>query len=197
MRIECVNTFDAMHTKRRVIGLAILVLFLMSVGCSNTATVKMADGRIYEATILRSDAENLYVRGDLDHRAFSNSPEKITKLKKADIVVIDHPGNVHLLVGSLLAGFGTLYGVLGVVLFVDSPNDPVNQLIAGQLILNSAVLLGVGVPMGLWGWSTWDDSKTMSQSTDGFLPESQPRILLLPTVDTQEAKFGLSLHLSF
>ncbi len=166
-------------------------------GCSQSATILMADGTTYEAAIVNSDSEFLYARSHLDEREFAPPQNELIKLKKHDVVEIDHPGNVHLLVGSLLTGVGFINGAAAWVLFSDTRGDASNEFFAFQILANAVVYLGVGVPMGLWGWTTWDDSKTLAKSSQPFTPETQPRLLLVPTVDTKQGKLGLSLHLNF
>ncbi len=79
-------------------GIALVVA--LSVGaCSTTATIHRAHGPAYEAEIADSDASRLRVLGD---------DGRLHEVPRAEVTDVDHPGNVVLTVGAVLAGIGAL-----------------------------------------------------------------------------------------
>ncbi len=170
-------------------------LILLTIGCSTSSTIRMSDGTFHEGQISGADTENLYLQNQW---AYGGSTDAIKKLGKKDIVDIDHPGNVHLLVGGILTGFGALYGGMA-LLFELSPEQSIDS--PAVLFSTGAVMAAVGIPLGVWGWLTWDESLTLAYESNGFVPESRQRpgrILLVPTIsNVKNTKMGLSLHLSF
>jgi hypothetical protein len=75
--------------------LVAVVVILCFGGCSSTATIVRTDGPDNEAEIVSSDAGAVYVRG---HNG------RIYRIGRESISDIDHPGNVEILVGSILLG---------------------------------------------------------------------------------------------
>jgi hypothetical protein len=71
-------------------------------GCSSTATIVRTDGPDNEAEIANSDAAALYVRA---------RNGQIYRINRESIADIDHPGNVEIIVGSLLLGLGSDTGL--------------------------------------------------------------------------------------
>ena len=68
-------------------------------GCASTATIFHSSG-VTEAEIVQSDAGGIFLR--------PGSSEQPTRIERADIHDIDHPGNVAMIVGAcLLAGWGS------------------------------------------------------------------------------------------
>jgi hypothetical protein len=66
-------------------------------GCASTATIQRTDGPDNEARIVSSDAGGIYVpaRNGQTYR-----------IGRESISGIDHPGNVEILIGSILVGVG-------------------------------------------------------------------------------------------
>jgi hypothetical protein len=77
---------------RRLVAVLVILCFG---GCSSTATIVRTDAPDNEAEIVSSDAGTLYVRG---HNG------RIYGINRASVSDIDHPGNVEILVGSILLG---------------------------------------------------------------------------------------------
>lgn len=67
-------------------------------GCSTTATIHRLNGPDYESTIVDSDARTLRLGGG-DGRMY--------EVTRAEVVDIDHPGNVIMTVGMVFLGLGT------------------------------------------------------------------------------------------
>ena len=182
------------------------LLLVLASACSTSATIKMAEGVVYSGKIVNSDSDYVYIEAIRNNREFSVPKQGLTELNKVDIVSIDHPGNVHFLIGGILTGVGTLYGGLGFVVLSES-DDPFNQFFGLQMLIASAIYLGTGLPMGLWGWATWDESKSAAEregSSEGASP--RPRMLFLPMTRDQQVsasegldsmKWGFSLQASF
>ncbi len=68
-------------------------------GCASTATIGRVDGPDNEARIVSSDAGAVYV---------SARNGQTYRIGRESISGIDHPGNVEILIGSILVGVGTL-----------------------------------------------------------------------------------------
>jgi len=79
---------------RRLVAVVAIVCFG---GCASTATIARNDGPNYEARIESSDANALYLRG---------RNQQTYRVPRENVVAIDHPGNVEILIGSLLLAFG-------------------------------------------------------------------------------------------
>ncbi|GEM_PF-4512940 len=184
-----------------------LLISLMASSCSTSATITMAEGARYSGKIVDSDRDFVYIEANRNNREFSVPKVGLTQLKKVDIVSIDHPGNVHFLIGGILTGVGAFYGGIGLVVLSESDGNSYNNLFAYQLLLASAVYLGVGLPMGVWGWSTWDESKSLAEREgDSEQTQTRPRMLFLPMTRDQQVssnegldsmKWGFSLQASF
>jgi hypothetical protein len=83
--------------RARKIGAVGMVALVCSGGCSWTATIGRTDAPNNEAEILRSDANAVYVLG---------SNGRTYRLGRESVRGIDHPGNVEMLIGSILLGLG-------------------------------------------------------------------------------------------
>src|SRR5436190_22598247 len=77
------------------------VVLLSFTACSTTATVQRSNGPAYEATIINSDSGAVYVRAE-DGLTY--------RVPRAEVVDIDHPGNVLLAVGASLIAYGVAIG---------------------------------------------------------------------------------------
>lgn len=139
-------------------GMALVVA--LSVGaCSTTATIHRAYGPAYEAEIVTSDPTALRVLGD---------DGRLHEVSRAEVTDIDHPGNVVLTVGAILAGLGAL------VLFstVNDNNSPEQE--TGTVI---SLVYGLpGLVMMIGGGVTYFTSKSHASAfeTGRFPVMSRP-----------------------
>ncbi|HJX62756.1 MAG TPA: hypothetical protein VJ860_02255 [Polyangia bacterium] len=129
----------------RLRGVALCTLLAFS-ACS--ATLTRRDGVSYEGTIAGSDAESVRIRTD------SGSVERI---RRADIVDIDHPGNV----------LGTIGLAVGAV-----EAGALSALLAGRskdhaFIVTVGVELFVSVALAISGW---DDYFASRRAANNFGP---------------------------
>ena len=136
--------------RRSLAAAAALCLFVVSAGCSETATSRRTDGQVVEARLIRSDQRHVYVRPGY---AATETP-----IPRAEIVDIDHPGNVHLTVGSILAGMGMIGGVIpGLV--AGMSNDPIDQAASEAMLMSGAIWIAAGAPLIYWGYTRWFGSR--------------------------------------
>jgi len=128
---------------------AILVLFALTLGCSTTATVKLRDGREYEGEVTDSNAEWLYLDRD---------PGTAAHVPRGEVVNINHPGDIHFIVGSIIAGLG----VANLAVNADECGEDGCFSMCAVAITPLAVGLGVGT----WGLVVWLDSKATAGQED-------------------------------
>jgi hypothetical protein len=107
-------------------------------GCSSNATILTRD-RVIEAEVLGSSRTQIEFA--LPHRKF--------KLRRDDIEDIDHPGNVHAVVGGLLLPYGLLNIYAG-----HAECDRRGAAVCAGVYL--PLLIGAG--MLAWGMVVWDRS---------------------------------------
>lgn len=157
---------------------------LFFVSCSTSATISTHDGKSIEAVISHADAETVFVE-----TKFSGP---ISRVPKVQILDIDHPGNVHLLVGSILTAFGLFQGAVAIWAYSERVNDPYNEIIAVNFGFQSVVYLAVGIPLGLWGFKTWTGSKARLEN--GL---EKIRITVRPDVSTGHLSPTVNLALDF
>ena len=86
---------------RFVSAVAVITLACFG-GCASTATIARTDGPDNETRIVSSDAAAVYV---------SARNGQTYRIGRESVIAIDHPGNVEILIGSILAGVGTLAAV--------------------------------------------------------------------------------------
>jgi hypothetical protein len=122
---------------KRMIAAVLCASF--AAGCGTTATISRKNGQQDEATIIRSTSTSLMVDTGAGERAIS----------KDEIVDIDHPGNVHAIIGGLLLAYGILNISVG----------------AGQCDSRGAAFCtgvftpaAVGLGMSIWGLTVWSKS---------------------------------------
>ncbi len=72
---------------------------LVAPACSTTAAIRRNSGPNYEASIVRSDADAIYVRG---------GNGALYRVPRADVAEIDHPGNGLLVTGLASLAFGAI-----------------------------------------------------------------------------------------
>src|SRR5262245_17058192 len=124
----------------RVLGAVALV----ALGCSTTATVTRRHGAELEGTIWGGTPYDVVVKTE---------DGRYEEIPRDDISDIDHPGNVHALIGALAVGLG------GIMLLEQSERCEVDY----QSDCWSFVIpLAVGAPLMVWGISTWKSSEILA-----------------------------------
>jgi hypothetical protein len=114
---------------RRFVATVALVCFG---GCASTATITRSDSPDNEAQIVNSDAGALYVQA---------RNGRIYRIGRESVTGIDHPGNVEILIGSLLLG---VVGLIAVMARTQNDNEAIAPI---ALVYGSpgAVLLASGL----------------------------------------------------
>ncbi len=150
------------------ITLAPLLALTTLSACSHQANITTTSGLV-EGTIIRSDAEAIYVE--------RSEYQPLTLIKRTDIVDIDHPGNVVATIGAVLAGTHVFIIAIGAVLVASAGNDDYNQFIAAQTLAQGVIVTTVGGGMLWWGYDAWSGSvDAVEGSVDGS------RVLVSPTM---------------
>ncbi len=131
-------------------------------GCA--ATVAHRDGRVIEGRITGGDRQTLALA--------SATGEPIT-LDRADIVDIDHPGDVAMLVGLPLAmvGVGVVIGGFAIA-DAPPPDDPAEAESAAETVLTGVALLAPTIA----GAAVYIESWVRARRPDG----PQPRVQIAP-----------------
>ncbi|MEQ8274822.1 MAG: hypothetical protein RMA76_12565 [Deltaproteobacteria bacterium] len=153
------------------------VAFLVAhalVACGTTATVQTST-RLYEGTIEKSDREYVLVRT-------GNGDERVRRL---DIVDIDHPGNVHGLIGGLIAGYGLVNvgtGLDGCKAGFGRTTDEATAFCVGLFIP-----LVVGTAIALWGGIVYaQSSNALRASNATVLGPTAPEPRAAPEASLRE-----------
>jgi hypothetical protein len=68
----------------------------LSLGCGTSATIQLRNGRVLESSIVEGDERSLTVENN----------GETTTIERSAIRDIDHPGNVALTIGAILAAYG-------------------------------------------------------------------------------------------
>jgi hypothetical protein len=134
-----------------------------ALGCTSTATFLTRTRGNLEARIVGGDRQSLLVQSESGAE---------TVLDRADVVDIDHPGNVVALVGGLVAGSGLLnLTVLG--LSCSSGFSGGGSSSCGFIYAYTGSIAAVGLGMLTWGLWTWLTSRSLVVSTlQGPPPEA-------------------------
>jgi uncharacterized protein YceK len=136
------------------ISVALLASILLS-GCSTTASISRFNGTEVEAKIIRSTPGAIVVESN-------GGAER--SISRSDISDIDHPGNAAAVVGGLLS----IYGAINIA--AGAPHcEQGGTAYCGGVFLPAAI----GVPMLIWGLSTWANSTSAASSAPS--PHSVPK----------------------
>ncbi|MEQ9496530.1 MAG: hypothetical protein RIT81_06720 [Deltaproteobacteria bacterium] len=141
------------HPVRFAVRGAVVLAVHALVACGTTATVQTSS-RLYEGTIERSDREYVLVRTE-------DGDERVRRL---DIVDIDHPGNVHGLIGGLIAAYGLVNvgtGLDGCKAGFGRTTDEATAFCVGLFIP-----LVVGTAIALWGGIVYAQSSNALRASN-------------------------------
>ena len=118
----------------------ILLISIITLSCGTSATIYKKDGTYVEATILRSDSNNVYIKTYAGEEP----------INKTLITDIDHPGNVSAVVGLLLIGSAGLNAYAASQTYYETR----------AIYVAGAVIEGiVGISMLFGGLAIWTHSK--------------------------------------
>jgi hypothetical protein len=130
--------------------------------CSNTATITRRSGPNFEASIEDSDSESVYVR---------SGNGALYRVPRNDIVDIDHPGNVDLIIGAILVGVTPAVAV-------DAAGESATNRVG---MATAAVLFGLaGIILGIHGGIAWSSSISSASKLDR---PARVQFLPLPTAE--------------
>jgi hypothetical protein len=121
-------------------------------GCSTTATIHGRNGLPDEATIVRGTSTSVMVDNGAGERA----------IPRSQIADIDHPGNVHAVVGAALLA----YGILNISVGVPRCEEKGPAFCTG--VFTPAA---VGLGMSIWGLAVWSKSNRAARENAGTGPE--------------------------
>jgi hypothetical protein len=146
--------------------------------CSTTATIYRSNGMMMEGTIEGGSPDAIVFTPKLGPRQ---------EVPRNDIVEIDHPGNVHALLGGIFLG----YGVTNIAINYDQcRRDEVSGEVSGRDCTAVFVPAGVGVGLLVWGLITWMGSTSAADDTSmepmQRAPGQQPVPAALPPRDAVE-----------
>jgi hypothetical protein len=142
-----------------------LVVASLLAGCSTTATISRNSGADIEGSI----------RGGTPHSVLVDSESSGQySIPRSDIREIDHPGNVHAVVGGVLLGYGVLNIALGLETCQNeaefSSQAQQNAFCVGMV---TPAVLGAG--MLLWGLIVNGNSKSAANDTSAAEPYVPPQ----------------------
>ena len=128
-------------------------MLVVGAGCSTTSTVSRISGPSVEGDIVGGSPDEIFV---------SNNAGGDFAIPRSDISEIDYPGNVHTLVGGIVAG----YGVLNIVAGLDNcQHEHDNQ---------GAVCTGVFLPAAIQGLRHVPDLRAAAPA-DAVEPQAAPQ----------------------
>lgn len=146
----------------------ILTTLIISANCSRMATIHKKDGTVVEAMVVSSDASMIYLAGH----------EPVSRDSVRDI---DHPGDVHAIIGTFLAVLGSASGIAMVFTMGEYGG------------YGAAPILGVGVPgaiVAIWGWYTWATSRSSAAPPE---KPAGPKVTPVALTDGERTYYGLGL----
>lgn len=161
--------------------LTILAMVLLVGGCNTAATIYLKDGRIIEGKIKQSDSQSIYVK--------SKDSDEVIVVFRQSIKDIDHPGNGHAIVGTVLGVAAWTAAITVVALEADCEGWGCGLGVA----LISVPGFAVAIPstaVAVWGWTTWAGSR----SAAAF---EAPRIAPLAMTDGERMYYGIGMSWSW
>jgi hypothetical protein len=118
--------------------LGIGLVAMGSMACSTTATIHRSNGMMMEGTIEGGSSDSIVVSPRYGPRQ---------EVPRSDIAEIDHPGNVHALIGGILLG----YGILNIAVAYEECQDTGDGAYCTGVFAPAAV----GTGLLVWGLATW------------------------------------------
>ena len=87
-------------TRRNMQAVTLVLLCALVPACSTAAAVERRTGPTLVGKIDHSDADRLYLTTDQDQRF---------AIERADVVSIDHPGKIGMVIGTITSGIGLVF----------------------------------------------------------------------------------------
>jgi hypothetical protein len=138
---------------------AVALLACAALGCSTTATIMRTSGPPIEASIEGGSPSSIVLEGG-------------AVVPRSEVVEVDHPGNVHAVVGGVVLGYGLLNIAAGSATCGDSGKFSSKGEQNGYCIgMVTPALVGVG--MLIWGLVVHSGSKSALNDTSHALAEPE------------------------
>lgn len=115
--------------------------------CSTSVEVTRHGGISYEGSVEASDCESLTVRSDDDGQ--------VHRLYRRDIIDIDHPGNVHAVIGGWLVADSIILAAKGVHTSNQGEGFSDRDVTTGLSVMTAVV----GVPLLIYGLAVYMQSR--------------------------------------
>jgi hypothetical protein len=145
-----------MKTRWNWANSAVALVSCAAFGCSTTATITRISGPPIEASIEGGSPSSIVLEGG-------------AVVSRNDIRDVDHPGNVHAVVGGVILG----YGLLNIAAAASTCGDSGEFVSKGE---QNAFCVGmvtpalVGLGMTIWGLVVNSESKSALNDTSRSLP---------------------------
>src|SRR5688572_24976207 len=114
------------------------LLATCSMACSTTATIHRSNGMMMEGSIEGGSPDYIVVTPRFGPRQ---------EVPRSDIAEIDHPGNVHALLGGIFLG----YGIVNIAVGMEECQNNGDGAYCTGVFLPAAV----GTGLLVWGLTTW------------------------------------------
>ena len=145
-----------------------------SMACSTTATIHRSNGMMMEGTIEGGSPDYIVVAPRYGRRQ---------EVPRNEIAEIDHPGNVHALLGGIFLGYGIVNIAVG---YEECQNNGDGAYCTGVF-----VPAAVGTGLLVWGLATWmgstSSAEDMSMEPRAREPAPAPVPAALPPHDAVQS----------
>jgi hypothetical protein len=135
--------------RRRGLTIAAASLALAGIGCSTTATIHRSNGPSLESRIVDGDPGALFVQSDNG---------LVYRVDRRTVADIDHPGNVHLIIGGLCLAASAALLSSSFTENERSDREGTRAAAAGYAVF--------GVPLALWGGFVYSRSRWSDEGRD-------------------------------
>lgn len=154
---------------------SLFIAVLVLAGCSKTATIYMIDGSVHEAEIVGGSKRSIFLKG-------------VQELVRDEIIVIDHPGNVEAIIGTI--GFAVLTPVT-IIGYIEHSTCSEWECLGTLAIIISGLSGAItSTVFAIWGWYTWGISNIAASQTDGTV---KPYIAPVALTDGERTYWGLGM----
>ena len=128
-------------------GFGICLVATGSMACSTTATIYRSNGMMMEGSIEGGSPDSITVAPSY------GAPQEVPR---SDITEIDHPGNVHALVGGIVLA----YGIANIAVGMEECERQ-----GGAYCVGVFTPAAIGTGMLIWGLATWISSNSAADDT--------------------------------
>ena len=139
------------------------LLAALAAGCSTSAAIERRTGPTLVGRIDSSDGSRLYLTTDQDQRY---------AIERADVVSIDHPGKIGMVVGAVPTGVGL--GFLAMAPFLHGPCNSPEQAPCWDLralaVFAGLTYLVIGVPIVIGNLTVYSRSRSAATAPRSLEP---------------------------